>query len=35
MAEHSNAGQTVDRHDDRDVVLSQHQLRVLLDDAAV
>jgi len=34
MAEHGTEGQTVDRHDDRDVVLSQHQLHILLDDAA-
>jgi len=32
--EHESAGSSRDRHDQRDVVLSQHQLHVLLDDAA-
>jgi hypothetical protein len=31
---HEQSGDSRDRHDVRDVVLSQHQLHVLLDDAA-
>jgi len=34
MTDHESSGDSRDRHDVRDVVLSQHQLHVLLDDAA-